>query len=43
LPGTFLLPFYQYRFLGMKSETARYFFIVLAVSLHAVFLGAARL
>ncbi|MCP5104304.1 MAG: 4Fe-4S binding protein [bacterium] len=33
----------QYKFLGMNPQTARYFFIVLAVSLHAVFLGVARL
>ncbi len=33
----------QYKFPGMKSLTARYFFIVMVVSLHAVFLGVARL
>ena len=33
----------QYSFLGMNSQTARFFFIVLIVSLHAVFLGVARL
>jgi ferredoxin len=33
----------QYRFLGLKPKTARYAFIVLVVSLHAVFLGVARL
>lgn len=33
----------QYRFLGMNPQTARFFFIVLVVSLHAVFLGVARL
>jgi polyferredoxin len=33
----------QYRFPWMGPQTARTFFIVLAVSLHAVFLGVARL
>lgn len=33
----------KYNFLGMNSEIARYFFLVLAISLHAVFLGVARL
>jgi NAD-dependent dihydropyrimidine dehydrogenase PreA subunit len=33
----------QYKFLAMKPQTARTFFVIMAVSLHAVFLGAARL
>ncbi|MGD2087822.1 MAG: 4Fe-4S binding protein [Candidatus Aminicenantes bacterium] len=33
----------EYKFLKMKPTTARYFFIVTAASLHAIFLGAARL
>lgn len=33
----------RYGFLGISHETARYIFIVLAISLHAVFLGVARL
>jgi NAD-dependent dihydropyrimidine dehydrogenase PreA subunit len=33
----------EYKFPGMKPTTARYFFIVTAASLHAIFLGAARL
>lgn len=33
----------EYKFLGMKPNTARYFFIIMSVSLHSVFLGAARL
>ncbi len=33
----------QYKFLGLKSGQARTFFIVLVVSLHAVFLAVARL
>jgi len=33
----------QYKFLGMKPQTARYVFIIMVVSLHAVFLGVARL
>lgn len=34
---------FAYKFPGMKPTTARYFFIVTAASLHAVFLAAARL
>jgi NAD-dependent dihydropyrimidine dehydrogenase PreA subunit/branched-subunit amino acid transport protein len=33
----------QYKFLAMKPQTARTFFVIMTVSLHAVFLGAARL
>jgi polyferredoxin len=33
----------EYKFLGMKPNTARFIFIVMAASLHAVFLAAARL
>ena len=33
----------QYKFPGMKPKTARYFFIITVISLHAVFLGLARL
>lgn len=33
----------RYKFPGMKPQTARCFFIIMVVSLHAVFLGLARL
>jgi len=33
----------RYKFLGTSHETARYIFMVLVISLHAVFLGVARL
>jgi polyferredoxin len=33
----------QYKFLGLNPDTARVVFLVIAVSLHAVFLGVARL
>lgn len=34
---------FEYKFFGMSAEAARYFFIVVAVSLHAVFMAVARL
>lgn len=33
----------QYKFLGLKPETARYVFFILVISLHALFLAVARL